>query len=935
MLGLKLRDEFLGSHMPGTAISLRTSDNQGAVQKPPEEILSITYPTADVITALKALSTKRKGRPIVIIGERGFGKSHIMAVMHHAIKQGEVVESWLHDWGEKFDNEELKHFEIVKGYFPISEPVHNNEFPQLWELLFQRHPRGEYFRGKFEQMDQSFPPRTLLEKMFEDQPICLILDEFQTWYSGLPVKDLKTEYPLRDWAFNFLQNLSEIAKERPDNLILVISVRNNQNDAFQQVHRQGPALIDFRGPTAKKDRQRLVLHRLFDNRDKISINEISSISGIYANERFRLLHPDKSQAEKERICNEVFDFWPFSPELIELLENHILLSQAAQETRDLIRILAQVYRTRGESVPVITPADFFIDGDSAEVQSLIDSIAVEAGQEKLRQIAQRNLELVHDAGIDAPNARELVSSIWIRSMFPGKDIGGTPPELHLDITRTEIIDDNKFRAEITQIIENCSNLHGDETADNRLWFGLDENPRAKVRSFAKNNKLWQIDAETPYGQTTYPGKDIKHIRDTLRHLMEPESRQSPTRIIVPGPNWEDKPWEEVGDTDIPARWDRPVLIVIPEQLEGKKQDINARLGNWLVRNVPKKRNTVRFLILAKDAKSLFNDTQLVYSARCSYLCSKEAWGVDHIYYSIHDDFDRPLRNELKTRFNRFAILKTWNYQEPGKCVFEIEKIPGKDIKDISSQVENKITSDLFDLTEFKRFILQRAKDSDFVGSVLDDLLEPPPPNTGDAIPYLGETKIYENILKIAADGDIALNVDGTWIVRRKEDSTDETALRYIRQKAFRSGQEMRKIQLGLPAQIGSGSVATDGFSKKVEKEEIPKGEDKPVILTPPGNVVESPGSKHGTTIVSGSNDKPPGKPQGNIVENTKSTDEPETGLNLSGLFEKWGIPPTQIIDTARLELKDLTAQQIKQILQRIPSTFKASLEVIYSEGDEQ
>jgi hypothetical protein len=46
MLGLKLRDEFLGTHMPGTAISLRTSDNQGAAQKSPDHILSITYPTA-------------------------------------------------------------------------------------------------------------------------------------------------------------------------------------------------------------------------------------------------------------------------------------------------------------------------------------------------------------------------------------------------------------------------------------------------------------------------------------------------------------------------------------------------------------------------------------------------------------------------------------------------------------------------------------------------------------------------------------------------------------------------------------------------------------------------------------------------------------------------------------------------------------------------
>lgn len=930
MLGLKLRDEFLGSHMPGTAISLRTQDNQGATQKPPGEILSITYPTADVLTALKALSAKRKGRPIAIIGERGFGKSHIMAVMHHAIKSTESVEAWLRDWGKKLDNPEMKEFEIVKGYFPISEPVHNHEYPLLWDLLFDRHPRGEYFRGKFEQMGQSYPPRTLLEKMFDDQPICLILDEFQTWFAGLPDKDRKTGYRPKDWAFNFIQNLSEIAKERPNILILAISVLNNQSEVFKQVHRQGPLLIDFRGNTAKQDRQRLLLHRLFSNRNNISLDDIKDIAGIYAKERFRLLHPDKSEAEQETILNEVFESWPFSPELVQLLEDHILFSQTAQETRDLIRIYAQVYRTRGESVPVITPADFFVDGDSDEVQSLIDSIAVQAGQEKLRPIAQRNLELVHEAaGIDAPNARELVSSIWVRSMSPGKDVGGTPRELHLDITRSKSIDDNKFRAEITGIVENCSNIHGDETADKRLWFALNENPRSKVRSFARNDKLWQRSVETSYGQTTYPGKDIEHIRKTLRHLMVQDTVQPPSRIIVLGSKWETSPWDEVDDHDKPSKWERPVLIVIPEYLGTKKEEINAKLGHWLVKHVLKKRNTVRFLLLATNAKSLFSDTQLVFSARCSFLCSKEAWGVEHIYWAIHNDFDRPLREELKTRFNSFAILRNWNYQEPHKCVFDFDKVSGKDIRDISTQVENKIINDLFDITEFKRFLLQRAKDSDFVGSLLDDLIEPPPPNSRDMIPYLGETKIYENILKIASEGDIALNVGGTWIGRRKEDTTDEDALRYIRSKAFKTGQEMRKVQLGLPTRIGSGTVATDKWPKD-EKKDSTKADVKPDYTTK-GNTgsVADVGGVAGPVY----NDKTPGTTKIKTSDKSKKTDEPSSGINLSGLFEKWGIQSTQTIHTARVELKGLTAQQIKQILQRIPSTFKASLEVFYNEGE--
>jgi len=183
MIGLKLRDEFLGTRMPGTAIALRTSDNQGAAQKSADQILSITYPTADVQTALKAISTKRSGCPIVLMGDRGRGKSHIMAVMHHAIQSPAIVETWLRDWGANIGSAELNSFEMMKGYIPISEPVHNHEYFLLWDLLFDRHPKGQYYRGQFESMDNSFPPRTLMEKMFEENPTCLILDEFQTWFT--------------------------------------------------------------------------------------------------------------------------------------------------------------------------------------------------------------------------------------------------------------------------------------------------------------------------------------------------------------------------------------------------------------------------------------------------------------------------------------------------------------------------------------------------------------------------------------------------------------------------------------------------------------------------------------------------------------------------------------------------------------------------------
>ena len=935
MLALKLRDDFLGEQMPGTAISLRTNDNLGAAQRSPDYIISITYPTADVQNALRAINSKRTGRPIVLMGERGRGKSHIMALMHHAINSAEIVENWLRGWGSQLGSQELSSFEMTKGFFPISEPVHNHEYPLLWNLIFDRHPRGEYFRGQFESTGQPYPPRTLLERMFEEKPTCLILDEFQTWFTGLPEKDPRTGLLYRQWAFNFIQNLSELAKDRPDIFILVVSVLNNQNDAFQQVHRQSPVLIDFRGPTATHDRQRLLLHRLFENRAQISAEDIYSIAGAYADERFRLLNPDKSEAERERIRQEVVECWPFSPELLNLIENQILLSQVAQETRDLIRILAQIFKSRGDSVPLITAADFFVDAETGEVQSLVDAIAVQAGQEKLRQIAQQNLTNVLSAGINAPNAREIISAIWVRSMSPGKRVGGTPAELQLDTTRRQPQDDNAFRAELMLIIEHSGNIHGDQTPGGPLWIGLIENPRTKVRACAKNSKLWQPGAVATSGNTVYPGKDIDQIRDTLRHLFELELRQSPSKIIVLGPNWLADPWSDVKEDEHPDKWTRQVLLVIPEPVEGGPSGINSVLGRWLKTHVPKRRNTVRFLLLANDAPGVYSDSELVFAARCSFLCSAKGWGSDSTYRGLHQDFDRPLRQTLRSRFNRYAILSKWDFQEPANCVFEVEKITEQG-NEISTAIERKIFSDQFDRNEFRTFILGCAKDADLVGSVIDDLVEPPPSCTRVTIPFIGEIRLYETILGIAAEGDIVLNVGGYWIGRRTEDVTDEDALRYIRTKASRTGQEMRQVQLGLPGSVGGGSVSGTAPVPQPTSPTTATGTGVTPQPQIPGSATQggagtvnestTPITGGGTTVVD------PPKPKQN-VSRTLNVEDPTSGLNLSGCFEKWRIKPETPLESARINLSGLTAHQVKQILLKIPSAYKATLEVTYTEEE--
>jgi hypothetical protein len=98
MLGLTLRSEFRGQHLPATAISLIEPDGTGATQVAVDRILSIAYPTGDIQTALRAFHGSRPPRPLVLQGSRGKGKSHLLAFpprCHGGLSLLEVGVPWV------------------------------------------------------------------------------------------------------------------------------------------------------------------------------------------------------------------------------------------------------------------------------------------------------------------------------------------------------------------------------------------------------------------------------------------------------------------------------------------------------------------------------------------------------------------------------------------------------------------------------------------------------------------------------------------------------------------------------------------------------------------------------------------------------------------------------------------------------------------------
>lgn len=917
MLGLTLREEFRGKRLKGTAIELSNDSNTGATQIAAQQFLEITYPTHDLLKGIEAVGPSQ-GRPVVVIGERGLGKSHLMAALYHAVNDAASTGAWLKSWASTLGDANIGKIALRDGMLVIGESLHRQRYKFLWDLLFERHPRGEYIKGKWEGMGAAktdIPSDKLIIELLENKPTMLLLDEFQTWYDGLTNTK---QYPWKNWAFNFIQILSEIAKERPDLLVLVISVRNGGSDAYQQVHRVNPIAIDFKaGGNAERiqqDRRRMLLHRLFDNRLQIADGTIESLVAQHVSEYFRLL--DVPPAEQDRKRREFTESWPYAPHLLRLLEEQVLIATDAQETRDMIRILANLYKSRGDTVPVLTAADFRLDDDASGIGALLDSVSNEHHR-TLREKAQHNIisvtEAVYDHANLAPHLQEIVGALWLRSIAVGNLAGADPATLQVDITRNKPIDGNAFQVELATIVENSFNIHQDGP---RLVFREEENPRAKLMACARNDKLFA------------DGSDQAQLAKQVRYVIGgSETVAGKFRVIALPRSWQTNPWASLEEAEQPDRWDDRLLpiLVLPEEPE----KIEQTLGRWLKDHLQKRRNTIRFLLPRSGSTNAFLDRDLLILARAEM--KAQEWSGHNStnpaeYRKLHKEFEVTLRDNLKKRFDRFAVLHRYDHQNPQQSLFSVEHLK-KQGAQIPEGIEEALINDLFVPEDFEDLVLEAASENASLGKLLRELQEPRPAGQ-DCIPWLGETAMKERILRLCARGKIAINLRNLEHLQTHAGEDEETAWRRLRPKLSYTGRQLDEVFLMEPSAV----PATGGTTPPAPP---PAG----------GNGGDTSGS--GAAPTPGVQEPQPGTPPtpspapGGIFGGTGSTTKPRiplsnpptSPLNLIGKLEGWGIGPATPVAEVSIKVSagqntQITGAQLKELLKKLPDgmTFELSLE---------
>jgi hypothetical protein len=908
MLGLELRQEFKGKRLKGTAIELSNDSNTGATQIAAQEFLRITYPTHDLLKGIEAIGPDQ-GRPVVVIGERGLGKSHLLAALHHAVNDPVSTGSWLDEWATTLNSPQIRAIQLRSGMQVIGESLHRQRYKFLWDLLFERHPYGTYIKGKWEGMGESktdIPSDELILEMLRHTPTMLLLDEFQTWFDGLTNTK---QFPWKNWAFNFIQILSEIAKEHPDLLVLVISVRNGLSDAYQQVHRVNPIAIDFMAggnpERVQQDRRRMLLHRLFINRLHIRKNEISSIVSDHVAEYLRLLNVPT--ADHERVQKQFLVSWPFAPHLLRLLEEQVLIATDAQETRDMIRILAALYKSRGETSPVLTAADFRLDDDSSGIGALLDSVSNEHHR-TLRAKAQQNIiavkEVVPAHSALAPHLAEIVGALWLRSIAVGNLAGAEPATLQVDITRSKRLDDNQYQVELSTIIENSFNIHQE---GNRLVFKEEENPRAKLMACARNDKLFA------------DGSDQFQLARQIRYVIGgTDEVAKSSRVIVLPKSWQSDPWTLVDESEHPDRWDeRLPILILPEEPD----NIDVRLGHWIKDHLQRRRNTIRFLLPKSGSVNAFQDRDLLVLTRAE-MKANEWSNQNPEYRKLHNEYQGILRDHLKKRFDRFALLSQWNFSDPSQCRFSIETL-SKQGSQILEGIEEVVVNDLFVPEDFEELCISAASESKALGQLLKELQEPRP--TGqECIPWLGETGMKERVVQLCARGKIAINVRGLDLLQSEPGEDRDAAWKRLRPRLAYTGRQLDEVFLLAP----SATTSTGGSSP----------ESTPIVTSGGvGGLFDQPTDKPPMPAEKPATWPPGTNPTGGIfgggrdpaIRSRVQLSNPATSpLNLIGKLEGWGIGPATRISDVSIKVSDATGDQLKELLKKLPDgmTFELSLE---------
>jgi hypothetical protein len=417
-----------------------------ALEKDAERFLALTYPTGDIRRVLEELdcrfsSEKATSGLFLFEGLKGTGKSHLLLLIYHLLQNQKAGREWLR-----------KH--NIQCGLPDDATVVLNKFTDfplvsIWDFILEKLnlPRTEKVVVQ--------PGQGEIDKLLSGRRLILILDELE---QGIRCINDPT---VRDQNIAFLQMLSEWGN-RSNQVTLFASIYSVEEEPGATLKRVPCCRIHF---TQFEDRERVVLHRIFENADKLDQSKVDSAVDSYVNVwRRKASVPDT-------LVSNFRNSYPFTADLMDLMLRRVPARGGFQNVRGALGFLGHMVRLTYGKADIVSSANASLE--DRDIRTWLSDLDVSA-------------DLIEKVRTDSANvgtrfllASQIGASVFlytVTSPTGSRQRGCSPDELKREVLGPDT-DINDFENTIAAFEKFGAHFHFQE---GRYYFDKEEQPDAKV-----------------------------------------------------------------------------------------------------------------------------------------------------------------------------------------------------------------------------------------------------------------------------------------------------------------------------------------------------------------------------------------------------------------------------------------------------------------------
>jgi len=332
------RKEVLEGVFQGVIQTHKVDAKESRIENNPEEFLKVTYPSSAIKRSLERIEEKISGTGnqggFLVVGPYGSGKSHCLITLYHLFNHPSLAREWSKKWNIKLTLPQKSKSVIIS--------TRRYDVDYLWVPVFELLGRKDLLEDI-----KRFPTVDQIEELIGEGVVAIFIDEIENWYGSF---DPKKQAHIIEQNETFLEHLLEVASDPNKNLFVFITFLEEKEGLKKIFNRTKPIRIDV---SSIEDREKVVLHRLFEDIESIDIAKVEKIVENYVKSYTEPIRIENTHQYKNRMIRT----YPFHPLLFDTLIQIYEAAAERQDVRGMLNVLADAVRDNYDKKDLILLSD--------------------------------------------------------------------------------------------------------------------------------------------------------------------------------------------------------------------------------------------------------------------------------------------------------------------------------------------------------------------------------------------------------------------------------------------------------------------------------------------------------------------------------------------------------------------------------------------------